>query len=160
MSAARPNQLILTANFGSRILCTSWAGDIQTMCYSWLQGKGTLRKIQTINGGKHSEGNSGYANEENDNRGSNRLSPRGEGGEGRVRNWRCIQHFRFSFVHVFNGYVASLSIYLTKTKRPLRSVHETVHKQQSAPNRCVFRNYGYRNFRQRFRPVCRSGSSS
>ena len=36
-------------------------------------------------------------------------SPRGESGEGRVRIWGCIQHFRFSFVHVFNGYVASLS---------------------------------------------------
>ncbi len=48
-------------------------------------------------------------------RGSNSLSPRGESGEGRVRNWRCIQHFRFTFVHVFNGYVASLSYILTKT---------------------------------------------
>jgi len=40
---------------------------------------------------------------------SNSSSPRGEGGEGRVRIWGCIQHFRFSFVHVFNGYVASFS---------------------------------------------------
>jgi hypothetical protein len=39
------------------------------------------------NGGKNSDGNTGYANEYKDNRGSNSLSPRGEGGEGRVRNW-------------------------------------------------------------------------
>jgi len=43
-------------------------------------------------------------------KGSKILTPRGETGEGRVRIWGCDQHFRFSFVHVFNGYVASLSI--------------------------------------------------
>ena len=42
--------------------------------------------------------------------GSKISTPRGEGGEGRVRIWRYIPCFRFSFVHVFNGYVASLSI--------------------------------------------------
>jgi len=41
--------------------------------------------------------------------GSKISSPRGEGGEGRVRNWEYIQYCRISFVHVFNGYVASLS---------------------------------------------------
>ena len=28
--------------------------------------------------------------------------------------WECTLHFRLSFVHVFNGYVASLSMTLTK----------------------------------------------
>jgi hypothetical protein len=47
--------------------------------------------------------------------GSKISSPRGEGGEGRVRNWEYIQYCRISFVHVFNGYVASLSNTLTET---------------------------------------------
>ena len=48
--------------------------------------------------------------------GSNSSSLRGEGGEGRVGKWVYIQYSRFSFVHVFNGYVASLSNTLTKTQ--------------------------------------------
>jgi hypothetical protein len=48
--------------------------------------------------------------------GSNSSSPRGEGGEGRVRKWGYIPYCRFSIVHAFNGYVvASLSNTLTKT---------------------------------------------
>jgi len=80
------------------------------MCYSWLQSDGDLKKQKEKTAGKNSEAFTEYANDYKYKRGSNCLSPRGEGGEGRVRNWRCIQHFRFSFVHVFNGYVASLSI--------------------------------------------------
>ncbi len=45
------------------------------------------------------------------NRGPAKSStPRGVGGEGRVRNWWQCLCYRFSFVHVFSGYVASLSI--------------------------------------------------
>ena len=52
---------------------------------------------------------------------------RGEGGEGRERRQDRISRCLLLFVHVFTGYVASLSKHI-RQKRPLRSVHETVHK--------------------------------
>jgi hypothetical protein len=53
----------------------------------------------------------GVARENIEKRVSRRFYRRAaKGGEGRVRNWERYLCFRFSFVHVFNGYVASLSM--------------------------------------------------
>ena len=46
-----------------RMLCSCWAGHMQTMCYSWPQRDGDLKKQEGINGGKNSEGVTEYANE-------------------------------------------------------------------------------------------------
>ena len=97
------------------MLCSCWAGDLQTMCYSWPQRDGDLNKQKEEVAGRTQMEILSMPTNKQTIRGSNSLSPRGEGGEGRVRNWGCIQRFRFSFVHVFNGYVASLSMTLTKT---------------------------------------------
>ena len=56
-----------------------------------------------------------------------RFHRRGKGGEGRERRQDRIRRFLFSFVQVFSRYIASLSR-IIRQKRPLRSVHETVHK--------------------------------
>jgi len=56
-----------------------------------------------------------------------RFHRRGKGGEGRERRQDRIRRFLFSFVQVFSRYIASL-YRIIRQKRPLRSVHETVHK--------------------------------
>ncbi len=81
---------------------------------SELRGPEETKGTKGTKGGNSQTVLLGMPNKIEIRRGSNSLTPRGVGGEGRVRNWRCIQHFRFTFVHVFNGYVASLSYKLTK----------------------------------------------
>ena len=56
-----------------------------------------------------------------------RFHRRGKGGEGRERRQDRIRRFLLSFVQVLSRYIASLSR-IIRQKRPLRSVHETVHK--------------------------------
>jgi hypothetical protein len=76
-----------------------------------LSSIGDLKKIKGINGGKACSKSSGMPSNQREKIGFQKKnsSPRGEGGEGRVRNWEYFLYCRFSFVHVFNGYVASLS---------------------------------------------------
>ena len=95
-------------------------GESQVLCFAWdwpsvthvlfLRRRSRGPEIISGTDRRGSPEETGMA-EDREKRGSeNSSSPRGEGGEGRVRTWRHHRCHRFSLVHVFSGYVASLSV--------------------------------------------------
>ena len=78
-------------------------------------GSRGLTHIKGINGGEAGCRRFRSAKDKREKlRVQNYFNRRGEGGEGRVRMQSRKQRFCVSFVHVFNGYVASLSATIIK----------------------------------------------
>ena len=111
-------------------LCRYWTGDLAGICYSCARVAGDLTYYKGIDGGETGATWSGEPITRVEKvRVQTKFNRRGASGESRARLQIRDQQFCDSFLHVFNQYVASISVIVTNfNNRPfVRSVHETVH---------------------------------